>query len=281
MNSLVAAWALYLSTAGAIYTIAARLPEFLSPHLFRGVADGIRSYDVSNNLASANASIRLFVDKAFRFRLIRNRLFLPSLPRSAAVSVSLFLLFSLPALFLSKNSGMLFATEYGNLNVVLVLMLWIIAFFADYLSFVKSRYLIERAYNEDTLSKTFVVIALDILGSAIIVYLIVQLFILLLFVLSPVPETDFLDMGAVVRDMLAHVVLFSLTISATAVTFCSVVISIIHILYFKLQRVDAFRSGLFRVLNFEEKPHIAIAVIIIGGFTLVYWPIAIPIALAG
>jgi hypothetical protein len=283
MSSLVAAWALYLSTVGAIYTIAAKLPEFLSPHLFRGVADRIRTYDVSNNLASANATIRLFVDKVFRFRLITNRLFLPSLPRSAAVSVSLFLFFSLPVLYLSKNRTMVFSQDEHDSNVLLVLILWIVAFVADYLSFVKSRYLIERAYNENTASKTFVVIALDILGSAIIVYLILQLFLLVMFVLDPTSaeQRDFLDMGAVVREFLGHVVLFSLTISATAVTFCSVIISIIHILYFQLQKVDALRFGLFRVLNFEEKPHIAIAVIIIVGFTLVYWPIAIPIALAG
>jgi hypothetical protein len=274
MNSLVAVWTLYLSSIGAIYKIATKLPEFLSPHLFRDAADGIQNYDVSNNLISINRSIKLFVDKAFRFRSIGKGIFLPSLKRSAVVSAFLFLFFSVPALLLSKGSGLLSGMENPG---VLFLILWIPAFLSDYLSFVKSRYLIERAYNANTVLGTLVIAALDILASVAIVYVILTLFGIAVFGAA---STDDDWMTGLIRDALTDIVLFALTISATAVTFCSVIISIIHVLYFQLQKVEAVRSGLFRTLNFEEKPHIAIAVIVIAGFTIVYWPIAIPIALA-
>jgi hypothetical protein len=274
MNSLVAVWTLYLSSIGAIYKIATKLPEFLSPHLFRDAADGIQNYDVSNNLISINRSIKLFVDKAFRFRSIGKGIFLPSLKRSAVVSAFLFLFFSVPALLLSKGSGLLSGMENPG---VLFLILWIPAFLSDYLSFVKSRYLIERAYDANTVPGTLVIAALDILASVAIVYVILTLFGIAVFGAAP---TDDDWMTGLIRDALTDIVLFALTISATAVTFCSVIISIIHVLYFQLQKVEAVRSGLFRTLNFEEKPHIAIAVIVIAGFTIVYWPIAIPIALA-
>jgi hypothetical protein len=277
MSSLVAAWTLYLSTVYVIYKIATKLPEFLNPRLFRSVADGIQNYEVAKHLGSINASIKLFVDKAFQFRPVTAGIFLPSLTRAAVFSALLFLFFSLPALYLIKHRGPL--GEMQNLSVIgdVFLAFCMPAFVADYLSFVKSRYLIERAYNANKLSKILLTIALDILASVIIVFIVLQLFRLVMTAATSA-ESDWV--GLMMVDVIADELLFYLTISATAVTFCSVIVSIIHILYFKLHEVDAFRSRLFQVLNFEDKPHIALAVIVIAGFTLVFWPVAIPIALA-
>jgi hypothetical protein len=159
MQMLITAWSTYLTAVGMIYAVGEKAAVFLSPEALRGISNS-EDFPISRLLDTVAYVVPRIVDDLLKFKQ-EDKLLVPNFLRSFLLSIiMLFLLFyplrgfailvtpfgTLDEIYLLLTPQYL---EFPIFNIVVNLILGFIGtnLVSDYLSFVKTRALLDRFHH--------------------------------------------------------------------------------------------------------------------------------------
>jgi hypothetical protein len=281
-------WVLYSAVVLGIYSVASKSEEVLAPSAIKAIAGAVRNYNFVSLVQAISAQVRTLVDNIFRFRKFGSW-FVPSLQRSLLVSLALFFLVALPVRvavlrhfndYLSSDFSLI-RRSYGGYLALIVFLLFC-NFVNDYISFAKSRSILEKINGQSGVRRTLLLYLLDALITILSTIAVLVLFF------APIA---FFTASIVFRVATADVVLaflltlpalyiavqmvIALTATALFISFCALVVGSMTLVVVAAYKIDRLRELLTNLLNFENKPNIAIGVVVIVVFTAFYWPVVL------
>jgi hypothetical protein len=288
MGTLSSAWLFYLPVVGGIYLISSKASDIFNSETVNSLALQARTFSLSRYIQGVNANTKRFVDKLFRFRLL-GFIFVPSLGRTALLSLLNFLVIGLAAdlAVYIAYPGELSPTGYGGRlqgileqpffwSVTLTIAL-VSNFISDLISFTKTRTVLQVVSDQKSVAKILLFYAIDFVLSCLIPILLASVVIItsenILHHIYNVPTSNFFIGFFVYRG--ANTVAIISFSTSLFIFFCGLIIGFLSYVVLLLHRGELLRNAVVTYLNFESKPNIAIGILAILIFTVIYWPLVI------
>lgn len=281
----VAAWVQYAGIVGGIYSASSKLADLIrSDYIEKFTNASTRPYAVARLFQNINSRIRLFVDKVLKFHRINPWLYVPSLRRSLLSSFLMLIFIAWPTVALLEQIRF-FPSNSEELSIYAIRLAIFYVFIApaDYLSFIKSRALLNltEILNNNWLKALVYIV--DPILSAAVVLLFTTVFLSVAFVLGHylMPKEGGLGtimLGFLLEELIMeYAATVTLATSATAsfISICSLMIYLSELIVSASVKIEPLRELLIKYFNFQNKPFQVSAAVLIVILTIVYWPVAI------
>jgi hypothetical protein len=294
LEKFAAAFVTYAGVIATIYGISQKASEFLKKQILTEFSNPT-AHPISRVISKVLPATILIVDSAFRYKKGR-RFWVPSFRRSALFSFLMILILALPIWHWVKWLNPKWDFEFIIAGSVTRELRFFWPYFAcafainiivDYISFIKTRTLLDRFHSVKFPKRELTIVFLDVSLSLLIcafaqiaILLVIGVFFFLIVVIFGV----FVEPGKIldmVEGVFQLVVFLSplafLTFSITIISFVtslgiaaiSAFIAALQITSAIIRKIEGLR--LWSFLNFEENPMQASAVVLIVIFSPIYW----------
>jgi hypothetical protein len=290
MDILRLDWIFYTTVVAGIYAISSKASDIFNPDTINNAAVFARTYSVGGYLQDVNDKTKRLIDKLFCFGLW-GFVYLPSLKRTALLSLLNLLVIGFLAelVVYYKYPGELSPSGYvvsglsGIINQRIfwsVTLIWVIItnFVSDFLSFTKTRTVLQFVGSQENVAKIVLLYALDLILSGLIpiiltvVMIRVSEYLIYNIILDAKPDKG---LGSFLVDFVVYRAANSVAIisfsTSLFIFFCGLVIGFLNSVVILIQRAELLRNVVIRHLNFDNKPNIALGVLAILIFSVVYW----------
>lgn len=259
----------FVSAVSLIYGVAAKLGDILNPVYFQRLALAIKEYSFEHSLQNTNTQLRILIDRVFGFRKV-GILYLPRLRNVALISLVLSVIVIWPILA-DRLDAPVFDPLYWDLLTALMfkIPMAVLTILVDYFAFAKSRTILSIADRTSSAPSIIAVVACDAIVSIVAAAT--------LWFLPDLVQDEVVELGLPAPVLLAVLIPFKLAAYCAAASGALIVIlfgivALMNYVILWITRLDKIKAFATRFLNFEQKPHLAAAALIIILFTAVYWP---------
>lgn len=159
---------------------------------------------------------------------------------------------------------------------VTLLVVLLCNFISDFISFTKTRTVLQFIAGQKKILKILFCYAIDFILSCLIPLLLttlaIKVSVVVLFRIYDVPPISLgaWIVGFFVYRAASQVAIVSLTTSLF-IFFCGLIISFLNYVVLVVHKGETLRTAVVRFLNFESKPNVALGVLAILLFSVIYW----------
>ena len=292
MEKFATAFVTYGAVIATIYGIGQKADEVLTRTAASKLVRG-RSHSLANAIRNITPTTISIVDLLLKYQR-RRVVWVPNFVRSVAFSVLMLLILIYPlnaslgnAVFIELAADQIFESfrklENGinrsdDIYALAIIGSPLINILIDYLSFIKTRTLLELFKRRKFPNREFLTVSSDLLLSMVICITVVWLGHVVLIAMIGDFRLEYLWLGGLdpLNDEF-FIFLYILPIlvvgffTSLGIATISIFIAIIETAYAVIRRLNNAR--LWAMLDFKKKPMRASATVVIIFFTIAYWPV--------